>query len=92
MSIAWAFPGQGSQKSEMADAVISLEGAIERFDLASEILGVPAVGAETPCPRWVLSEFHVMCFQLFNMQLRSRQARRRQGRRRLVSVHSGSLP
>ena len=38
MAIAWAFPGQGSQKEAMADAVISLEGALKRFDLASEIL------------------------------------------------------
>ena len=39
MSIAWAFPGQGSQKIGMADAVFSLKGAMERFELASEILG-----------------------------------------------------
>ncbi|KGG16802.1 MULTISPECIES: ACP S-malonyltransferase [unclassified Prochlorococcus] len=39
MTIAWAFPGQGSQKAEMADAVISLKGGLERFELASSILG-----------------------------------------------------
>ncbi|AAP99205.1 MULTISPECIES: ACP S-malonyltransferase [Prochlorococcus] len=39
MTIAWAFPGQGSQKLGMADEVISLKGAIERFKSASEILG-----------------------------------------------------
>ncbi len=39
MTIAWAFPGQGSQKVGMADAVLSLKGAIKRFELASEILG-----------------------------------------------------
>ncbi len=39
MTIAWAFPGQGSQKIGMADEVLSLKGAKERFELASEILG-----------------------------------------------------
>ncbi|WP_269622216.1 ACP S-malonyltransferase [Prochlorococcus marinus] len=39
MTIAWAFPGQGSQKVGMADEVLSLEGALKRFELASEILG-----------------------------------------------------
>ncbi len=38
MTIAWAFPGQGSQKLGMADEVFSLNGAVERFELASEIL------------------------------------------------------
>ncbi len=39
MAVAWVFPGQGSQKSGMADAVLSLPGASERFALASERLG-----------------------------------------------------
>ena len=39
MTIAWAFPGQGSQKIGMADEILSLEGSLERFELASEILG-----------------------------------------------------
>ena len=39
MSIAWVFPGQGSQKTGMADPVLTLPGAKERFDLASELLG-----------------------------------------------------
>ena len=39
MKIAWTFPGQGSQKPEMADAVLPLSGSKERFALASEILG-----------------------------------------------------
>ena len=39
MSIAWVFPGQGSQKHGMADAVLSLPGAEERFALASRLLG-----------------------------------------------------
>ena len=39
MSIAWVFPGQGSQKAGMADPVLTLPGAKERFDLASELLG-----------------------------------------------------
>ena len=39
MSIAWVFPGQGSQKAGMADPVLTLPGAQERFDLASELLG-----------------------------------------------------
>ena len=39
MSIAWVFPGQGSQKLGMADSLIELPGARERFDLASQILG-----------------------------------------------------
>ncbi len=38
MSIAWVFPGQGSQKLGMADSIIGLPGAKERFALASEIL------------------------------------------------------
>ena len=39
MSIAWVFPGQGSQKLGMADDLLSLPGAEERFDCASELLG-----------------------------------------------------
>ncbi len=39
MSIAWVFPGQGSQKLGMADDLLSLQGAQERFDYASELLG-----------------------------------------------------
>ena len=39
MSIAWVFPGQGSQKIGMADPVLSLPGAEERFALASKLLG-----------------------------------------------------
>ena len=39
MSIAWVFPGQGSQKVGMADSVLSLPGAEKRFALASEIIG-----------------------------------------------------
>tara|TARA_Y100001968_G_C19410266_1_gene745894 strand:- start:241 stop:1140 length:900 start_codon:yes stop_codon:yes gene_type:complete len=39
MTIAWVFPGQGSQKLGMADSLIELPGAKERFDFASEIIG-----------------------------------------------------
>jgi len=39
MGIAWVFPGQGSQKTGMADAVLELPGARERFATASELLG-----------------------------------------------------
>ena len=39
MSIAWVFPGQGSQKLGMADDLLSLPGAKDRFDFASELLG-----------------------------------------------------
>ncbi len=39
MTIAWVFPGQGSQKLGMADFVLGLEGAQNRFDYASELLG-----------------------------------------------------
>ena len=39
MSIAWVFPGQGSQKLGMADSLLELPGARERFDLASQVLG-----------------------------------------------------
>ncbi len=39
MSIAWVFPGQGSQKLGMADSLMSLPGAKQRFDAASEVLG-----------------------------------------------------
>lgn len=39
MAVAWVFPGQGSQKTGMAEAVLSLPGAEERFALASARLG-----------------------------------------------------
>ena len=39
MAIAWVFPGQGSQKVGMADPLIELPGADERFQIASEVLG-----------------------------------------------------
>ena len=39
MGIAWVFPGQGSQKAGMADGVLELPGARERFALASAQLG-----------------------------------------------------
>jgi [acyl-carrier-protein] S-malonyltransferase len=39
MAVAWVFPGQGSQKPGMAEAVLSLPGARQRFALASEQLG-----------------------------------------------------
>lgn len=39
MAIAWLFPGQGSQKVGMADAVIDLPEASKRFALASELTG-----------------------------------------------------
>jgi [acyl-carrier-protein] S-malonyltransferase len=39
MGIAWVFPGQGSQKVGMADGVLDLPGAHERFAAASELLG-----------------------------------------------------
>ena len=38
MSIAWVFPGQGSQKIGMADVVMSLPEAEDRFALASKLL------------------------------------------------------
>lgn len=39
MAIAWVFPGQGSQKAGMADGLLELPGARERFDQASTLLG-----------------------------------------------------
>ena len=39
MAVAWVFPGQGSQKLGMAEAVMDLPGAAQRFALASEKLG-----------------------------------------------------
>ncbi len=39
MTIAWVFPGQGSQKLGMADQVLALPGAVERFEFASDLLG-----------------------------------------------------
>ena len=39
MAIAWVFPGQGSQKVGMAEGVLDLPGARERFAAASELLG-----------------------------------------------------
>ncbi|ABX08082.1 ACP S-malonyltransferase [Prochlorococcus marinus] len=39
MTEAWVFPGQGSQKIGMAETLLSLDGASERFELASNLLG-----------------------------------------------------
>ena len=39
MSIAWVFPGQGSQKLGMADPILGLKDAEARFNLASERMG-----------------------------------------------------
>ena len=39
MSIAWVFPGQGSQKVGMSDQLLNMSGANARFSLASELLG-----------------------------------------------------
>jgi [acyl-carrier-protein] S-malonyltransferase len=39
MTIAWVFPGQGSQKLGMANSLLDLPGSRDRFELASEILG-----------------------------------------------------
>ena len=39
MGNAWVFPGQGSQKPGMAEAVLELPGARDRFAAASELLG-----------------------------------------------------
>ncbi len=44
MKIAWTFPGQGSQKPDMADAVLPLSGSTARFALASDILGRDLLG------------------------------------------------
>ena len=37
MTVAWVFPGQGSQKIGMANKIINLPNARERFDYASKI-------------------------------------------------------
>ncbi len=39
MTIAWVFPGQGSQKLGMANSLLELPGSRDRFELASQILG-----------------------------------------------------
>jgi len=39
MTIAWVFPGQGSQKLGMANSLLDLPGSRKRFELASQILG-----------------------------------------------------
>lgn len=39
MAIAWVFPGQGSQKVGMADHVMTLPGAGDRFAAASALMG-----------------------------------------------------
>ena len=39
MAIAWGFPGQGSQKVGMAEALLGIDGSRERFTMASELLG-----------------------------------------------------
>ena len=35
MTIAWVFPGQGSQKLGMANSLLDLPGSRDRFELAS---------------------------------------------------------
>ena len=44
MTIAWVFPGQGSQKLGMANSLLDLPGSRERFELASQILGLKKGG------------------------------------------------
>jgi len=39
MTIAWVFPGQGSQKLGMANSLLELPGSRDRFELASQIIG-----------------------------------------------------
>ena len=39
MTIAWVFPGQGSQKLGMANSLLELPGSRDRFELASQIVG-----------------------------------------------------
>ena len=39
MTVAWVFPGQGSQKIGMAKQIENLPNPIERFNDASEIFG-----------------------------------------------------
>tara|TARA_B100000214_G_scaffold77292_1_gene52092 strand:+ start:592 stop:1488 length:897 start_codon:yes stop_codon:yes gene_type:complete len=39
MTIAWVFPGQGSQKLGMANSLLELPGSRDRFELASQLLG-----------------------------------------------------
>ena len=37
MTVAWVFPGQGSQKTGMANKIINLPNATKRFNYASEV-------------------------------------------------------
>jgi len=37
MTVAWVFPGQGSQKIGMAKEIQNLPNAIKRFDFASKL-------------------------------------------------------
>ena len=37
MTVAWVFPGQGSQKIGMANKIVNLPNAIDRFNYASEV-------------------------------------------------------
>ena len=39
MTVAWVFPGQGSQKIGMANKVIDLPHAKNRFSYASKLFG-----------------------------------------------------
>ena len=39
MTVAWVFPGQGSQKIGMANKIINLPKAKDRFNYASEVFG-----------------------------------------------------
>jgi malonyl CoA-acyl carrier protein transacylase len=44
MAIAWVFPGQGSQKIGMAEAVLELPGARERFERGLSPAGPRSAG------------------------------------------------
>ena len=39
MTVAWVFPGQGSQKIGMANKIINLPNAKNRFNYASDLFG-----------------------------------------------------
>ena len=61
MSIAWLFPGQGSQKVGMADSLVSLEGAQARFSKASDLMGRDLFEI---CPKVVVC-IHTYCLQIY---------------------------
>ena len=92
MTIAWVFPGQGSQKIGMAGPLLELPGARDRFNDASELLGrdLLAICAGEPAAEpAALDDTRNTQPALFVIESLLAEALRAQGRRPdLVAGHS----